>query len=333
MRSLRAISSPMSTRRWNNSSARAFSPLFQAGEITYGRSSLLWLGGYRILDRLGKGAMGAVFLAEHSVLGRRVAVKVLSESLRADPGARKRFSAATRAAASLDHPNIVRVFDVNMNNEPPYLVMEYVDGEAFRPPCRSSVRLPPAKRRRWERRSPTAWFKRQWWDWFTATSPANLLVDRRGSAKILDLGIVRFTHEETFSRLHGSEVILGTLDYLAPEQRKTVRRSIHVPTFTVSARRSTSYWPGIRPTPSPTRREKLDGKADVRPAADSRVAPDVPAGIRGGHRETDGAQPGGPVPNAGRGSGGVAPVVRARSRLPRPGCSALSSTAPITADG
>src|SRR5262245_52281576 len=80
--------------------------VFQAGEIACGRSSLLWLGGYRILDRLGKGAMGAVFLAEHSVLGRRVAVKVLSEALRADPGARKRFVREARAAATLDHPNI-----------------------------------------------------------------------------------------------------------------------------------------------------------------------------------------------------------------------------------
>src|SRR5947208_6031975 len=64
---------------------------FQATEVAGGRGPALWLGGYKILDRLGRGGMGHVFLAEHAVLGKRVAVKALSDSLRADPGARKRF--------------------------------------------------------------------------------------------------------------------------------------------------------------------------------------------------------------------------------------------------
>ena len=102
--------------------------IYQADELAAGRWRGLWLGGYRVLDRLGKGGMGHVFLAEHAVLGKRVAVKVLSAGLRADPAARQRFVREARAAAAVDHPNIVHVFDVDMDHDPPFLVMEYVDG-------------------------------------------------------------------------------------------------------------------------------------------------------------------------------------------------------------
>lgn len=250
---------------------------FQAGEIAYGRSSLLWLGGYRILDRLGKGAMGAVFLAEHSVLGRRVAVKVLSEALRADTGARKRFVREARAAATLDHPNIVRVFDVNMNNDPPYLVMEYVDGLSLQAAVSQYGTFSVGE---------AASMGVQVADGLVQAAavglvhrdikPANLLVDRRGAAKILDLGIVRFTHEETFSRFHGgTDVILGTLDYLAPEQAEDSSK--------VDARAdiyglgSTLYFllAGHPPYTIADPREKLAAKQMVDPPSIHQLRPDV----------------------------------------------------------
>ena len=90
---------------------------YQADELSAGRWRGLWLGGYRVLDRLGKGGMSHVFLAEHSVLGKRVAVKVLSAGLRADTSARQRFVREARAAAAVDHPNIVHVFDVDMDHD------------------------------------------------------------------------------------------------------------------------------------------------------------------------------------------------------------------------
>ena len=192
---------------------------FQAREVAGGRGAGLWLGGYKVLDRLGKGGMGYVYLAEHAVLARLVAVKVLSDALRADPGARRRFVREARAAAALDHPNIVHVFDVNMTHDPPYLVMEYVNGISFQAAVAGTGTFSTGE---------VAAVGVQVADGLARAAavglvhrdikPANLLVDRFGAVKILDLGIVRFTHDDTHSRVHGTEVILGTLDYLAPEQ-------------------------------------------------------------------------------------------------------------------
>ncbi len=192
---------------------------FQAGEVAIGNSASLWLGNYRALDRLGRGGMGSVFLAEHAVLGKRVAVKVLSAALRADPGARKRFFREARAAATLDHPNIVAVFDVDMAHDPPFLVMEHVDGVSLQEAVARGGTFAAGE---------VAAVAVQVADGLARAAsvglvhrdikPANLLVDRRGAVKILDLGIARFAQDDANSRINGTEVILGTLDYLAPEQ-------------------------------------------------------------------------------------------------------------------
>jgi serine/threonine protein kinase len=250
---------------------------FQASEVADGRGSALWLGGYRVLDRLGKGGMGSVFLAEHPVLGRRVAVKVLSDSLRADPGARRRFVREARAAAALDHPNIVHVFDVNMTHDPPYLVMEYVDGINLQLAVAQSGTFSVGE---------TAAVGVQVADGLIQASavglvhrdikPANLLVDRRGAVKILDLGIVRFTHDDTFSRVHGAEYILGTVDYLAPEQ--AVDSSKVDSRADIYGLGATLYFllAGHPPYPIADPRRKLTAKQTIDPPPIHQLRPDVP---------------------------------------------------------
>jgi serine/threonine protein kinase len=251
---------------------------FQATEVAGGRGAGLWLGGYRILDRLGKGGMGHVFLAEHAVLGRRVAVKALSDALRADPGARKRFVREARAAAALDHPNIVRVFDVDMASDPPYLVMEYVDGLSLQAAVARAGTFSAGE---------AASVGMQVADGLSQAAavglvhrdikPANLLVDRRGGVKILDLGIVRFTQDDTHSRTNGGEIILGTLDYLAPEQAEDCSKvDTRADIYALGA---TLYFliAGHPPYPVADMRRKLEAKQNQDPPPLDRLRPDVPA--------------------------------------------------------
>lgn len=250
---------------------------FQADEVAGGRGALLWLGVYKVLDRLGRGGTGSVFLAEHSVLGRMVAVKALSDALRADPAARRRFVREARAAAALDHPNIVRVFDVNMSHEPPYLVMEYVDGLSLQAAVARAGTFAAGE---------AAAVGVQVADGLAQAAsvglvhrdikPANLLIDRRGAVKILDLGIVRFTHDDTHSRVNGADVILGTLDYLAPEQAEDC--SAVDTRADIYALGATLYFliAGHPPYPVADVRRKLDAKQYEDPPSLHALRPDVP---------------------------------------------------------
>src|SRR5438876_8666439 len=107
--------------------ANALTP-FQAEQILAGHSQKLTLGPYRVLRPIGKGGMGVVYLAEHTALGRKVAIKMLSEEQAREELALERLFREARAVAALDHPNIVRLHDIAQARGVHFLVMEYVDG-------------------------------------------------------------------------------------------------------------------------------------------------------------------------------------------------------------
>jgi serine/threonine-protein kinase len=252
---------------------------YQAEEVAAGRWRGLWLGGYRVLDRLGQGGMSHVYLAEHSVLGKRVAVKVLSAGLQADPAARQRFVREARAAAAVNHPNIVHVFDVDMDHDPPFLVMEYVDGISLQAAVARHGALTAAE---------TATVGGEVALGLAAAAkaglvhrdikPANLLMDRRGRVKILDLGIVRLHGEDTVPRMDGgdgTDTILGTLDYLAPEQ--ALNSSDVDARADVYSLGATLYFllAGHPPFPGTDVRHKLAAKQYTDPPPIHRLRPDV----------------------------------------------------------
>src|SRR5207244_462807 len=101
---------------------------FQAEQLLKGRHKGFVLGKYRLLDRIGMGGMGQVYLAEHATMRRRVAVKVLPPNRSENPFARERFLREARAAAQLEHPNIVRAHDLETDGDVTFLVMEYIEG-------------------------------------------------------------------------------------------------------------------------------------------------------------------------------------------------------------
>jgi serine/threonine protein kinase len=192
---------------------------FHVEQLLRGRYRGFFLGKHKVLDRIGLGGMGQVFLAEHVNMRRRVAIKVLPPDRASNEFTRQRFLREARAAGQLDHPNLVRAYDVDEDRGVYFLVMEYVDGVSLYELITRVGPLAP------ERAAHYLWQAANGLQYMSERGmvhrdikPANLLVDRLGVIKILDLGLVR-SQEETDSLTRGEGVkILGTADYLAPEQ-------------------------------------------------------------------------------------------------------------------
>ena len=100
---------------------------WQAAQLLAGRTAF-FLGRYKLIDLLGRGGMGSVFFAEDTKMSRPVALKIISKKLGRDPAALERFFAEARAIAALDHPNIVRAYDVDNESDRYFIVMEFADG-------------------------------------------------------------------------------------------------------------------------------------------------------------------------------------------------------------
>jgi eukaryotic-like serine/threonine-protein kinase len=210
------------------------------------------------------------------LLGKRVAIKVLSFNLREDKTARRRFVREARAASAIDHPNIVHVFDVDMDNDPPYLVMEFVDGISLQAAVAGygtfsggeAAAVGAEVARGLAVAAKAGLVHRD-------IKPANLLLDRRGGVKILDLGIVRLMGDDTQPPGNEAEEILGTLDYLAPEQAKNPSSvDARADLYALGA---TLYFllAGHPPFPGTNLRHKLVAKQFSDPPPIHRLRPDV----------------------------------------------------------
>jgi eukaryotic-like serine/threonine-protein kinase len=171
------------------------------------------VGRYEIQRRLGRGGMGAVYVAHDPVLGRMVAIKVFAGDLDL-PDARERFSREARAAAALSHPNIVTIYDFGEYDSQPFIVMEYVAGETLAAFIRRKTPVTMADKVRWmEELCAGAGYAHQMQLVHRDIKPANLMIDRSGRLKILDFGIARI-----LGLASNTAVMIGTPGYMAPEQ-------------------------------------------------------------------------------------------------------------------
>ena len=193
---------------------------YQADRLLAGDRSLVLSGRYCILDRLGAGGMGEVFLCSHLVMKHKVAVKVLPPDRAADPTALERFRREARAVAALDHPNIVRAYDIDSDGPTHYLVMEYVEGRNLHDVVKADgpldvrraagmvAQVAAALQHAHERGLVHRDIK-----------PANLILDAAGTVKVLDLGLARFFQPDGRpADGDDGELVVGTADYMAPEQ-------------------------------------------------------------------------------------------------------------------
>jgi eukaryotic-like serine/threonine-protein kinase len=194
---------------------------FQAEQFLMGKWRRFCIGKYKVLEKLGSGGMGSVYLCEHKLMRRRVAVKILPTAKAEDPAALERFYREARAVAALDHPNIVRAYDIDQDDKLHYLVMEYVDGSNLQEILKRSGPLDPIRAAHYMRQAAQGLQHAHEAAGLVHRDikPGNILVDRNGIVKVLDMGLARFFHEEeeSITRKY-DESVLGTADYLAPEQ-------------------------------------------------------------------------------------------------------------------
>jgi serine/threonine protein kinase len=209
---------------------------FQARQLLQSRWQGFLLGGkYRILELLGSGGMGNVFLCEHLRLRTPVAVKILPAEKTADSSALDRFQREARAAASLSHPNLVRAFDIDEDGGFHFIVMEYVRGHSLQRLVQERGPFGVARAVECVRQAALGLQHAHGQGLVHRdVKPGNLLLDHQGVIKILDMGLVRFFHDahDKLTEEYNGGSILGTADYLAPEQaldshRATIQADIY----------------------------------------------------------------------------------------------------------
>jgi serine/threonine-protein kinase len=216
----------------NDDAPSAAEALVKAGLITRwhaeklleGRHKGFFLGKYKLLGHLGSGGMSQVYLAEHTLMQRRVAIKVLPKNRVDDTSYLQRFQREAQAAAALDHRNIVRAYDLDYDepSQTHYIVMEYVDGHDLQAMVKTEGPLEYTRAADYIRQAAEGLsHAHQAGLIHRDIKPANLLVDKQNVVKVLDLGLARFTGDEQASlTVAYDENVLGTADYLAPEQAR-----------------------------------------------------------------------------------------------------------------
>jgi|688.fasta_scaffold126727_2 serine/threonine-protein kinase len=195
---------------------------WQADQLRKGRSKGFTLGKYTLRGLIGAGGMSSVYLAEHATLHNLVAIKVLPVKRVDKSSYLARFEREAQAAARLSHPNIVRAFDLGTADTIHYIAMEYVDGIDLHQKVKRDGPLPLRDAVDAVRQAALGLhFAHEEGFVHRDIKPANLIVDKRGTVKILDLGLAFAGGEEedSLTREH-NEKVLGTADYLAPEQAR-----------------------------------------------------------------------------------------------------------------
>ena len=175
------------------------------------------IGRYRVIEKLGEGGMAAVFKVYDPQLDREVAVKMIHTSLGGEKML-KRFEREARALGQLAHPNIVKVLDYGEQDGRPYLVMEYIPGgKTLRDQMGSPLPYKEAARLLLPVVEAVA-FAHQRHIIHRDIKPTNILIREDGAPKLADFGIAKFTETEPTIELTGAGAVVGTPEYMAPEQ-------------------------------------------------------------------------------------------------------------------
>ncbi|MFN2615060.1 MAG: Stk1 family PASTA domain-containing Ser/Thr kinase [Actinomycetota bacterium] len=231
---------------------------------------------YELSDQLGAGGMAQVWLGKDRVLGRTVAVKCLLTQYSGDPHFIERFRREAQNAASLNHPNIVGVYDTGSDDGTHYIVMEYVKGKTLRDVIREEGPLLPERVAEIGAEVCAGLsFAHQHGIVHRDIKPANIMITPQGSVKVADFGIARAISGESVTQ---TAMVLGTAQYFSPEQAQS---------HEVDAR-SDIYSVGVVLYEMLTRQVPFTGSSPVAimykhvkeaPMLPSRLNPDVPPAL------------------------------------------------------
>jgi eukaryotic-like serine/threonine-protein kinase len=185
------------------------------------QNQVIFNGRYELHRRLGRGGMAEVYLARDQLLDRPVAVKVLFPALATDAGFVERFRREAQAAANLQHPNIVSVFDWGEANGTYFIVMEYVEGHTLAETLRDEGRLHPDRAAEITADIAAALgFAHRNRVVHRDVKPGNVLLTRDGGVKVADFGIARALSDSSDQNLTKTGSVMGTATYFSPEQAR-----------------------------------------------------------------------------------------------------------------
>ncbi len=252
-------------------------------KLLTGKYKGFFLGKYKLLGHIGSGGMSSVYLAEHTRMHDKRAIKVLPRTRVKDSTYLARFQLEAQAIASLNHPNIVSAFDIDNEGDTHYIVMEYVDGVDLQQLVKRDGPLDPAQ---------AALLLAQAADGLSHAhqrgvihrdvKPANLLLDKDGRLRLLDMGLalVAAQEEQSLTVAH-NENVLGTADYLAPEQALNSHKVDH--RADIYGLGCTLYYliTGRPPFPEGTLAQRIAKHQNEMPKPMRELRPDCPGELEG----------------------------------------------------
>ena len=250
---------------------------FQADLLLKGKFKGFHIGKYLVLQPVGVGGMASVYLCQRPSDGAHVAVKVLAKDLAENTEIRKRFEREGRAVCNLNHPNIARAFETGFDDKRYFLVMEYVDGWNLQEYLK--VHGPPPLATACNFIRQTAIGVQHIADMGLVhrdIKPENILVDRKGTVKIVDMGLARVFADDG-QGLTLKNRVLGTADYIAPEQTFDSHAvDIRADLYSLGM---TFYFTltGVQPFGNEPMDQKILSHRSKQPAPLAGLRPDVPA--------------------------------------------------------
>jgi len=252
---------------------------YQAKRFLNNKSHGMVVGRYAILDRLGSGSMGRVYKAQHLMMERVVALKIIAPEIANNDRVVARFHREMKLVGRLDHPNVVRAFDADQINKVLYIVMEYVSGQSLSQRYRKGP-IPPQDMVNFAAQAALGLsHAHSQGIVHRDIKPSNLLLSEDQKLKVLDLGLgVLMEADEQTSFATADGIAVGTIDYMSPEQ--ACGRDVDGRSDLFSLGCSMYHlMSGRLPFPGENPIERLGKRISGRPEPLSEVMPGLPPGL------------------------------------------------------